>query len=340
MGLGTELLPVGTGRQKRELEREGRGNGLALPALLTNSTGMGDAPKAYAEWLLAGISNRGTRTAYASALRHFDTWLQERSPGFAIEQLEALHIAAYLEDLGHQGKSVATRKLRLAAISELCKCLVVHRILATNPAAAVKGPRERRRKGATPVLSGEQARVLLDACGSGSLRALRDRALSATMLYTFSRISATTRLRVRDYQSRGRRAVLMLREKGDQVIEAPCHPELAEAIDAWLQASGLADQPGHILFPPIGAGGALRNVPLHAQTTLVQLQRRAAKAGIGGRITNHSLRATGITAYLEHGGSLEIAQHLAGHASPVTTQLYDGRRDEVAASEVDRIRFE
>lgn len=61
---------------------------------------------------------------------------------------------------------------------------------------------------------------------------------------------------------------------------------------------------------------------------------------LNSKVTNHSMRATGITAYLKNGGSLEIAQQLAGHASPVTTKVYDRRSDEVSAAEVERIRFE
>ena len=37
----------------------------------------------------------------------------------------------------------------------------------------------------------------------------------------------------------------------------------------------------------------------------------------------HVFRATGITAYLEAGGSLENAQAMAAHESPRTTKLYD-----------------
>ena len=40
-------------------------------------------------------------------------------------------------------------------------------------------------------------------------------------------------------------------------------------------------------------------------------------------------RATGITAYLSHGGTLEHAQQIAGHASPKTTKLYDRTADTV-----------
>jgi hypothetical protein len=42
-------------------------------------------------------------------------------------------------------------------------------------------------------------------------------------------------------------------------------------------------------------------------------------------IGNHSFRATGITAYLANGGTLEHAQSMAAHESPRTTKLYDRR---------------
>ena len=67
------------------------------------------------------------------------------------------------------------------------------------------------------------------------------------------------------------------------------------------------------------------------------VKRRARKAGLGHRICNHTFRATGITAYLKNGGTLEKAQQMAAHASTRTTQLYDRRSDEVTLDEVERI---
>jgi integrase len=55
------------------------------------------------------------------------------------------------------------------------------------------------------------------------------------------------------------------------------------------------------------------------------------------RIGNHTVRATGITAYLKNGGTLEKAALIANHASTRTTQLYDRRSDEVSLDEVERI---
>ena len=66
-------------------------------------------------------------------------------------------------------------------------------------------------------------------------------------------------------------------------------------------------------------------------------RRRAAAAGIETKIGNHTFRATGITAYLKNGGTLENAAAMANHASTRTTQLYDRRAEEVTLDEVERI---
>ncbi len=58
----------------------------------------------------------------------------------------------------------------------------------------------------------------------------------------------------------------------------------------------------------------------------------------GTKIGNHSFRATGITAYLKNGGTLENAAAMANHASTRTTQLYDRRHDDISLDEVERIR--
>ena len=58
----------------------------------------------------------------------------------------------------------------------------------------------------------------------------------------------------------------------------------------------------------------------------------------GHEIGCHTFRATGITAYLKNGGTLEKAAQMANHASTRTTQLYDRRRDELSLDEVERIR--
>ena len=65
--------------------------------------------------------------------------------------------------------------------------------------------------------------------------------------------------------------------------------------------------------------------------------RRTAAAGFKVKLGCHVFRATGITAYLEAGGTLENAQAMAAHESSRTTKLYDRTGDEITLDEVERI---
>ena len=69
------------------------------------------------------------------------------------------------------------------------------------------------------------------------------------------------------------------------------------------------------------------------------VRRRAKAAGINTEVCNHTFRGTGITAYLENGGTLEKARQMAAHASTRTTQLYDRREDRVTLDEVVKINI-
>ncbi|MEX0586474.1 MAG: integrase, partial [Pirellulales bacterium] len=70
---------------------------------------------------------------------------------------------------------------------------------------------------------------------------------------------------------------------------------------------------------------------------LAMIKRRARAAGVSPTTCCHTFRATGITAYLASGGTLEHAQQIADHESPRTTKLYDRTGDAVSVSEIDRI---
>ena len=92
------------------------------------------------------------------------------------------------------------------------------------------------------------------------------------------------------------------------------------------------------MFRTIGRGtDSLTRTPLPQANAYEMIGRRARAAGIETKVGNHTFRATGITAYLKNGGSLEKAATMANHASTRTTQLYDRRSDVVSLDEVERI---
>ncbi len=76
---------------------------------------------------------------------------------------------------------------------------------------------------------------------------------------------------------------------------------------------------------------------LSRRLVLAMIKRRALAADLPPSTCCHTFRATGITAYLSNGGTLEHAQQIAGHASPKTTKLYDRTADTITIDEIERI---
>ena len=118
----------------------------------------------------------------------------------------------------------------------------------------------------------------------------------------------------------------------------PCHHTLEDYLHAYLDGCDLAGDRKGPLFRTIARGtGQLSRNPLPQANAYQMVRRRAAAAGIGTQIGNHSFRATGITAYLKNGGTLERAAAMANHVSTRTTQLSDRRHDDVTLDEVERV---
>ncbi|MCC7498588.1 MAG: tyrosine-type recombinase/integrase [Bryobacterales bacterium] len=309
----------------------------SIPALPSLFEPLPDRGKRFWEFFTVNIRNRNTRRAYFLAAWRFSDWCGER--GLALGQIEPLHVAAYIEQLGRVLAKPSVKQ-HLAALRMLFDWLVTGQVIGANPAHAVRGPRHSVKKGKTSVLSAEEMRTLLDSIDTRRLIGLRDRALIALMGYTFARVGAVIELKVEDYYIQKRRGWIRLHEKGGKVNDLPCHHNLEQFLDEWLAVSGLAGELEAPLFPSM-RHGRLRQPRLRLPQANVHMmiQRRAAAAGIRTKISCHSFRATGITTYLQNGGKLEVAQQMAGHESARTTGLYDRRDDSVALDEVERVVY-
>ncbi|MGH7985101.1 MAG: tyrosine-type recombinase/integrase [Candidatus Binataceae bacterium] len=83
----------------------------------------------------------------------------------------------------------------------------------------------------------------------------------------------------------------------------------------------------------------LADQPMTQADAWRMIRRCAHAAGIKAPIGCHTFRATGITAYLENGGTLEHAQAMAAHESPRTTKLHDRTKERLTLDEIERIRL-
>jgi integrase len=234
----------------------------------------------------------------------------------------------------HRQPSCAWRRCAICSTG-----FVTGQVMPTNPAGSVRGPSHSPKIGRTAVLAPEEARALIDSIGITTPAGLRDRALIGLMVFSFARIGAALGMKVEDVFTQNRRLWVRLREKGGKPHAMPCHHNLETYLSAYIEGAGIADDPKGPLFRTIGRGtGLLTRTPLPQRNAYAMVGRRAAAAGIATRLGNHSFRATGITAYLKNGGTLEKAAQMANHASTRTTQLYDRRREELSLDEVERIR--
>lgn len=306
----------------------------ALPALIAAADDR--ARYRFLEFFAAAIRNPHTRRAYARAAGDFLAWCEVRGVA-ELAAIGPMHVAAWVE-VRTRELAAPSVKQRLAAVRHLFDWLVVGQVVPVNPAASVRGPSHSVRSGKTPVLAPDEARALLDSIDVSTPVGLRDRALIALMVYSFARVGAALGMRVEDAYVQGRRLWVRLHEKGGKRHEMPCHHSLDDYLTAYLDGAGLRGDPKGPLFRTVGRGtGRLTRTPLPQANAHAMIRRRAAAAGIGTLVGNHSFRATGITAYLKNGGTLEKAAAMANHASTRTTQLYDRRRDDVSLDEVERI---
>lgn len=308
-----------------------------LPAIISAADEA--AQERFLEFFAAQIRNANTRRAYVGDVERFLAW----TAGHGVRRLteiRPLHVAGYVELLTRT-RSAPTTKRCLAALRGLFDWLVIGRVLAVNPAASVRGPKYSQREGKTPILTTEEARALLDGIDTRTLSGLRDRALIATMLLSFARVSAVTGMNVEDFFARGRRYRVRLHEKGGKLHEMPCSHRLETCLLEWLNASGLKSEPTAPLFPafrrrPGDTAAVLTRNHLRQSNAYEIVQRHALATGLPRGIGNHSLRGTGITSFLTNNGSLEKAQRMANHVDLRTTQLYDRRSKAVTLEDVER----
>lgn len=296
----------------------------------------------FLEFFTANIRNKNTRAAYARAVRLFCDWLDDHGVQ-DLARVSPVVVAAYVEQLGERFAKPSVKQ-HLAAIRMLMDYLVTGGVLPFNPASSVRGPKHVVKRGKTPVLTAEEARTLLDSIpltkedGSPDVVGLRDRALIGVMVFSFARVGAAVTMKTEDYYAQGKRWWFRLHEKGGKRHDVPAHHNAEAYMDAYLEAAGPAPEKKAPLFRTTRARTAeLTERPLTRNDALRMIKRRAKTAGLSPAVCCHTFRATGITAYLENGGTIENAQAIAAHESPRTTKLYDRTSDEITLDEVERI---
>jgi site-specific recombinase XerD len=288
---------------------------------------------AWDEFFAGELANPHTRVAYARAVRRFLDWCEEA--GLPLHAIAPGHVGDYFAR--HSG-SIPTKKLHLAAVRRFFDRLVVRHVVVLNPALSVRAERYQVVEGKTPEITVPQARALLASINTGHVVGLRDRTLIAVLIYTAVRVGAVARLTLRDLRYDGTQWSLRFAEKGGRSREVPVRHDLEGFLFHYLGAAGITPgTAGPVFRSAVRRTRTLTDRPMSAADMCRMVKRRLRDAGLPTHLSPHSFRVTTITDLLEQGVPLDEVQHLAGHADPRTTRLYDRRQKKVTRNVVERI---
>jgi site-specific recombinase XerD len=300
------------------------------PAIITAAGG--GAEFAWDEFFKGQIANAHTRKNYAHAVRHFLAWCDHPDRQVPLVRITPGDVGDYLASLAI---ATPTKKLRLAALRKFFDVLVVRHVVVLNPAASVRAERYAVVEGKTPEISAKQARDLLRSVDPSTLVGLRDRAIIAVLIYTAARVGAVAKLTFKSLKHDGTQYALRFSEKGGKSREIPVRHDLEQLLRDYIDAAGISEGP--LFRTAVRRTKQLTAKAMSGIDICRMMKRRLKAAGLPGQFSPHSFRVATDTDLLEQNVPLEDVQHLAGHADPRTTRLYDRRRRKVTRNVVERI---
>ena len=294
----------------------------------------GNAHFAWEELFSAELRNQHTRRAYLHAVRQFLEWCELHE--LELRGITPGCVGSYYDQLS---ASIPTKKQHLSALRCFFDRLVLRHAMGLNPAASVRGERYQLVEGKTPEITVDQERALLKSIRPSGVEGLRDRAIVATLIYTAARIGAVAGLKLGSVIQDGDQRFLRFLEKGGKVRDIPVREDLDRYVTAYLESAGLRSAPADgPLFRRLTRGTrVLKATAMTANDMGRMIKRRMSGIGLPAPLSPHSFRVGTITDLLTQGVPLEEVQHLAGHADPRTTRLYDRRQKKVTRSVVDKI---
>jgi integrase/recombinase XerD len=238
-----------------------------------------------------------------------------RSP----EQLGGEEIRRYLVHLIDRGISLCQYKQAIAAIRFL------YRVTLRREDLLVYMPYPRAEKRLPVVLSPDEVAAVL-----GAVTNRKHRALLMTIYGAGLRVSEVVALEVKDIDS-ARMLIRVRQGKGRKDRFVMLSPVLLEALREYARRY----RPVLWLFP-----GSDPEQPITVGSVQKICKEAALRAGIGKKVSPHTLRHCFATHLLEGGSDLRLIQELLGHASVRTTQLYtqvSTPRIQASQSPLDRL---
>ncbi len=260
-----------------------------------------------------GLADR-TVEAYRRDLSRFIEYLRGAGLGRP-EDVGHDDVREYVYALHAQGLAATSIRRAQSSLRSYFGFLLVEGVRETDPTERMDTPQVARTL--PDVLSVEQVERLVEAPDVTRPLYWRDRGILEVLYGAGLRVSELTALTLGDVDpSEG---LLRVVGKGSKERIVPVGGSALRALDRYLRqvrpglekgASG-----GHIFLNARGG-------PLSRVSVWNLVKDSARRAGIGQRISPHTLRHSFATHLLQGGADLVVVQELLGHADISTTQIY------------------
>lgn len=254
-----------------------------------------------------------TLAAYRRDLKKYVTHLENRG----VNQLEKI-TEEDVESLPESLETMAPASVArcVVAVRTFHKFLYDEGILEKNPAAFAHPPSTPQRL--PKALNIEEIQALLDAKSADDPISLRDRALLEILFGTGARISEAVNLTADDIDTES--GFIRYFGKGRKERIVPLGSYAVTALEAYIVRA-------RPVLAAKGSGTSVlflnkRGRPLSRQSAWGIIQEASEIAGLGKKVSPHSLRHSFATHLLQGGADVRIVQEMLGHSSVTTTQIY------------------
>ena len=261
-----------------------------------------------------------TLSSYRRDLARYRQFLHARgiSDPAAVGESDVTEFLASLREGApeRQPLSASSAARTLVAVRGLHRFLALEGATDTDPAVGVAPPRVPKRL--PKAISVNDVESLLSAAGLGTPRALRDRAMLEVLYGAGARISEAVGLDLDDIDLE--QGSVRLFGKGSKERVVPLGSYAREAVTAYTvrarPSMALRGKGTPALFLNQRGGRLSR------QGAWAAIHAAAQRAGLGDKVSPHTLRHSFATHLLDGGADVRVVQELLGHASVTTTQIY------------------
>lgn len=302
--------------------------------------------------ILAEVNEKSSGRVYKQDIKAFVLWLHET--GIDLHTIKREHLQNYRKYLDAQGKSNITINRMFSVVRVVIAELVNNGTITTSPLDKKFKPLQTNDETTHVALDDKQAKQLLNAIDTSTIKGKRDYAMVSLMLRSGLRREEVQKLTIGDIKMKQGHHVIDIKDgKGGQPATVKIAPDVWCYLNEYIQAlqekhprrDARLEAP---LFISLRKGdhpslrpdttGKLVEQKIDIKAIETTVKALGNTIGVPG-LTPHGLRATFITLAMEHNATLEQTQYAARHKDPRTTERYRKRKLNLDNNAVDKLSF-